>query len=472
MTSSQRPATLSPGTDKARAATGIAARIDRIPAGRFHLRLASIVGSGTFFDGFDAISLAVILPVVVKTFGITLGEAGLIISAGYLGQFAGAIVVGILSDRIGRKRAFLLSLSIIGVLAVCCAFAWSAHSLLVLRLVQGVGLGAEVPIAGTVMNEYLGRTSRGRTGVIYQSLFSWGLFFAPLFALLLTSTSGPETGWRVLLGLGALPLVAVGAGLALLPESPRWLAQHGHLTEADAIVSRMEREATAAGTHLTEPLVGPSVQDRDFSPGEIMRGVYGRRTLLLVVLWFMAFFVTYGYSSWLPTIYVSVGGLNSSFSLILTVTLGAIQVMMCYVVAWLVERVGRQKALVWGFCVSAVGGSFGFVAVVVLGCTAWPVLFTTGIIIGMGIIVPATSLYVYTGELYPTRMRGFATSFTSAFARLASIVSPLVFGFLLGVPDGAGLVFALLGVAGLIGALTMGLGGIETRDKSLEELSP
>lgn len=114
MTSSQIPAHLVPGPERVAAANEIAARIDRIPTGRFHGRLAALVGSGTFFDGFDAIGLAVILPVVVKAFGIGLGEAGLIISAGYLGQFAGTIVVGMLSDRTGRRRAFLLSLSIIG----------------------------------------------------------------------------------------------------------------------------------------------------------------------------------------------------------------------------------------------------------------------------------------------------------------------------------------------------------------------
>ncbi|WIX79221.1 MFS transporter [Amycolatopsis carbonis] len=471
MTRSPTSATLPPGPERARAANEIAARIDRIPTGRFHVRLASIVGFGTFFDGFDAISLAVILPVIVKAFGISLSEAGLIISAGYLGQFVGAIAIGMLSDRIGRRRAFLLSLTIIGVLAVFCALAWNEQSLLVFRLLQGFGLGAEVPIAGTIMNEYLGRKNRGRIGVIYQSLFSWGLFFAPLIALLLTSTLGPGTGWRILLGLGALPLLVVAVGLFTLPESPRWLAQHGRVEEADTTVARMEAEAAAAGKHLDVPPFVPPGEDRGFSPRELIRGRYGRRTALLVVLWFTAFFVTYGYSSWLPTIYVSVGKLNPTSSLTLTVILGAIQVAMCYVVAWFVENVGRKRSLLYGFAISVVGGAFGFVNIVLLGNTTWPILFATGIIIGVGIIFPATSLYVYTGELYPTRMRGFATSVTSSFARLASIVSPLVFGFLLDTAGGAGLVFAVLGVAALIGALTMALGGIETRAKSLEELS-
>ncbi|QRP50849.1 MFS transporter [Amycolatopsis sp. FDAARGOS 1241] len=231
-------------------------------------------------------------------------------------------------------------------------------------------------------------------------------------------------------------------------------------------VTRGGREGPAPA-----PAPAPVAEDRPFIPREVLRGEYGRRTLLLVVLWFLAFFVTYGYSSWLPTIYVSVGKLSATYSLTLTVVLGAMQVLMCYVVAWCVEHLGRKRSLAYGFGLSVAGGLFGFVNIVLLGNTTWPYLFATGIVIGVGIIFPATSLYVYTGELYPTRMRGFATSLTSSFARLASIVSPLVFGFLLGAPGGGGLVFAVLGGAALIGTLTVAFAGIETRAKSLEELS-
>ena len=230
-------------TDASAAAAGspamIAARIDRVPTNRFHVKIASILGTGTFFDGFDAISLAVVLSIVVSAFKISFAEAGLIISAGYVGQFIGAILIGFLADRFGRKKAFIGAMVIFALLSLACAFAWSSTSLLVFRLIQGLGLGAEVPIAGTLINDYLGRKSRCRVAVLYQSAFSWGLFFAPLVALALTTTMAPDLAWRVLLGIGILPLiVAIWAWFAL-PESARWLAERGRNAEADAYVRKM-----------------------------------------------------------------------------------------------------------------------------------------------------------------------------------------------------------------------------------------
>lgn len=460
--------------DQAYAGAGagsITARIDRVPVGRFHVRLASIVGGATFFDGFDAISLAVVLPAVTAAFHIKFAAAGLIISAGYLGQLVGAVVIGALSDRIGRRKAFILSLVVFGVLSLFCALAWGSISLLVFRMVQGIGLGAEVPIAATLINEYLGRRNRGRVSVVYQSLFTWGLFFAPLVALLLTSTVGSVTGWRVLLGLGALPLLlAVWAWFAL-PESARWLADKGRFNEAEVPVARMEEEARRHGRTLEPP--AQHVEETHPSPRlrELFEGRYGSRTLLLAVVWFATFFVTYGFTVWLPTLYVSAGGLPQSGSLVLTVILGAVQVVMAYVVASFVDRLGRKPIFVVGFAIAAFGGLFGFVNLALWHNSGWPVLFTTGVILTVGIMLPTVSLYLYTSELYPTRMRGFATAAASSLSRVASILSPFIFGFLLDGRGGAGAIFAILTVMALIGLVAMWTGGVETRMKRLEEIS-
>jgi putative MFS transporter len=478
MTSPSRPRAADPSTSSAplppsaEAAGQIVARIDRVPTGRFHVRLAAILGGGTFFDGFDAISLAVVLPLVVSTFDISFAQAGLILSAGYVGQFVGALVIGALSDRFGRRNAFIACLALFGALAIPCALAASASSLTVFRLLQGIGLGAEVPIAATLVNEYLGRRNRGRFSVIYQSLFTWGLFFAPLVGLLLTSNMAPEAAWRTLLGLGALPLIIAVVAWFALPESARWLADKGRIDEAERHVSRMERDARAAG-HTLEPVTGsaaPLPQHRT-RLRELFEAPYGSRTLLLGVLWFCTFFVTYGFTVWLPTLYVSVGHLAPTRSLLLTVVLGAIQIAMSYVVAGFVEKLGRRPIFIIGYTIAALGALFGFVNLAVLHQTAWPVLFATGVIMTVGIMLPTITLYLYTSELYPTRIRGFASSSASSLSRVASILSPVIFGFVLSGHGGAGAIFAILAGVALVGMLAMVLGGIETRQKTLEEIS-
>lgn len=456
-----------------RAEAEIVARLDRVPTTKFHLKLASYLGVGTFFDGFDALSLAVVLPLVVQAFGISFAEAGLIISAGYLGQFIGAIAIGFLSDRLGRRPAFVICLAVFGLLSLGCALAWSAQSLLVFRLLQGLGLGAEVPVAATLMNEYLGRRSRGRIGVIYQSTFTWGFFIAPLVALILVQSFGPQLAWRILLGLGALPfLVAVWAWFAL-PESARWLASKGRTDEATKYVSHIEQQAIARGDILPEPDVANTAvsASADFRIREFFSGTYGKRSVMLGVVWFSSFFVVYGFTVWLPSMYVSIGGLAQSGSLVLTLISGGVGLVTVYLVAWMIERLGRKRLLLAGLGIGVIGGLIGVIMVGFLGQTSWPFLFAAGLLITFGMTIPSSILYLYTGELYPTRMRGFATSTASSLNRVASIISPFIIGSLLTVAGGAAAIFGVLAGGALVAFLAVAIGGIETKGKRLEEIS-
>ena len=280
----------------------IAGRLDRIPPNRFHVRLAALLGTGTFFDGFDAISIAVVLTAIVSYFHLSITTASLIVSGGYLGQLVGALVVGALSERIGRRHAFVLCLISFGLLSLLAALSWSSTSLLVFRLLQGIGLGAEVPVAATLMNEYLSTGKRGRIGTLYQSLFAWGLFFPPLVTLLLVAAVGPQSAWRYLFAVGAIPALVGLYAWAKLPESARWLAGRGRLAEAEALVGQVEADARDRGDVLPEPLAVLQPTSGIFRPSELFRGVYRGRTVTLWAAWFFASFINYGCSVWLPTL--------------------------------------------------------------------------------------------------------------------------------------------------------------------------
>jgi MFS transporter, putative metabolite:H+ symporter len=449
----------------------IAGRLDRIPPNGFHVRLAALLGTGTFFDGFDAISIAVVLTAIVSYFHISIGTASLIVSAGYLGQFVGALVVGALSERIGRRRAFVLCLIAFGALSLLAALSWSSTSLLVFRLLQGVGLGAEVPVAATLMNEYLSTRKRGRIGMFYQSLFGWGLFFPPLVTLLLVAAVGPQSAWRYLFAVGAIPALVGLYAWFKLPESARWLAGKGRLAEAEALVGQVEAAAHDRGDILAAPVALPQPTSQDFRPGELFRGVYRGRTVMLWSAWFLASFINYGCSVWLPTLYVRLGGAAPSTSLLLTAFVGGLSALCVLLAALVIDRVGRRRLLITSFAIMLLGAAIGTVGVGVFAWSTLPVLITAGTVVGIGAPLALGPLWIYTGELYPTRMRSWATSAASGMNRAASIISPLIIGAVLTAHGGVSGIFSILLVCALLGVIVMTTMGVETSHRSLEDIA-
>jgi putative MFS transporter len=459
-------------SDDVRSATeDTVARLERLPFGRVHLRAATLLGVGTFFDAFDSLVIASVLTVVVTTFGVGFGSTGVLISSAYVGQFIGAIALGAVAERYGRRNAFVLSLGSFGLLSLAAALSWNFESLLVLRLLQGIGLGAEVPIAGALFNEFVRGRARGRVVMIYESIFSWGILLAPLIGLLFFTLFGPALGWRLLFAFGALPVIAAVIAWYRLPESPRWLAERGRTAEAGALLDEMEADARSRGVVLEPPEVRTSVTARPTRLGELFSPEYRARTVLSWVTWFCGYFILYGFSTWLPTLYVRLGGLPTGGALGLTAAASALYLVEIYVFAYTVDRIGRKPWFVAGFALSVIGAVAGAVAIAI-GLTAWPVLFVAGLLMGLGISPVTAGLYLYTPELYPTRMRAWATSTGSSLNRVASAIGPILVGALLGAGLGLQSVFVSFGAVALIGMVVMAAMGIETKQRVLEELAP
>ena len=450
----------------------IVGRLERLPFSPFKWRVASVLAVGTFFDAYDSAVIGIALAVIVVSFKVTFVTAGLLISGGYVGQFIGALVFGGLAERYGRKPAFVWTLAIFGIFSLFAAFATSFESLLFWRVLQGVGLGAEVPLAGALFNELVRGATRGKVVIIYESAFTWGLLAAPLIGGPLIATLGPNHGWRAMFILGAIPLVVALIAWRSLPESPRWLASRGRIAEADAIVATMEAEARQRGHELPPLPHVPYVETKPTSFGEMFQGIYARRTILSWVQWFTTYFAVYGYAVWLPLLYVRVSGLAPGQAIALTLVPGAVQVVTSYVVAFTIDRVGRKIWFAGGFAVAALAMAGGVVLTVGFGLHNWQVLFGVGFFASLGSGINAIGVYLYTPELFPTRMRAWATSTGSAANRLASAIAPLAIGALLGAGLGIGSVFALLGFVLLIGLVVMLGLGIETKDRVLEDLSP
>src|SRR5665213_2868946 len=232
---------------------GISARIDRLPFLPFHWRIGSILGTGTLFDAFDSLSIGAALTMIIATFHIDYRTGGALISAAFAGQFFGAIAFGYFGEKIGRKWSFVIALSIFGVCSIGAALAQSVNEILIARVIQGVGLGAEVPVAAALFTEFVRGRARGKFILVYESLFAWGIFLGPVAALGCLTAFGPALGWRVLFAIGGIPAPVAIIAAFKLPESARWLASKDRLGEANAIVTRMEDEARSRGNVLQPP---------------------------------------------------------------------------------------------------------------------------------------------------------------------------------------------------------------------------
>lgn len=444
----------------------ISARIERLPMTRKVFWTRNIIGAATFFDGYTVIAIAYAMPVLVKEWGLSPQEIGMILSLGYIGQLVGAIFFGWLAERIGRLHVLLLTILLFVSMDIACLTAWSATSMIVFRFLQGIGTGGEVPVASAYINEYVGARTRGRFFLLYEVMFLLGLVGAGVIGYFLV----PVYGWRAMFIVGLVPSVLMIPLRWFLSESPRWLASRGRYAEADRIVSDLERSATAAGHVLEEPrpLALRPAQAGKGDWRELFRGIYLKRTLMIWPLWFATHVVNNGMATWLPTLYRQVFNLPLSTSLAYGFTTSGAGVVGALTCAMFIDRVGRKRWYTYALLLAAVPlGLLGW-----LGATsATQVLCFAAITYAITQSV-TFSLYLYSAELYPTRIRAIATGFGSAWLRLGSSAGPLVVGAVLSGLGGIQWVFVIFSALILLTGAFVGAFAVETKGRVLEELSP
>ncbi|HXP76035.1 MAG TPA: MFS transporter [Stellaceae bacterium] len=466
-------ATVELGTASQGAVTAddISNRIDRLPFLPFHLRIGSILGVATFFDAFDSLSIGTALTMIVASFHLDYRSVGTLLSAAFAGQFVGALLFGYVSERVGRKWAFVTALAIFSLCSIGVAFAGSVNEIFWARVIQGIGLGAEVPVAAALFTEFVRGSARGLFVMVYESVFVWGLFLAPVAALACLTAFGPALGWRALFAIGGLPIIVAVIAAFVLPESARWLASKGRLSEADATVRRMEEQARRLRKAFlpSKPLTVAGGRTR-FS--ELFRGIYAKRTFVVWSLWFCSYFVSQGFQSWAPTLYMKIGGLPASSAIMLQILTSGIMLGAVYAVAGTIDRVGRVPWFAIGFGLAALGALLGVIVTGPMGMRTWPALLACGIVMGLGSSITGLAVYLYTPELYPTRMRAWATATGSSLNRVGAFTAPLIVGWLLAEYDAIALVFALLMAVALFAMIVILTVGEETKRRALEDLAP
>ncbi len=449
------------------------ARLDRLPFTRAHRRLLVGSGVGWALDAMDVGLISFVMLALAKQWHLDATTLSWIGSIGFVGMAIGASVGGLLADRIGRRQVFAVTLLVYGIATGASALAGSVAALIALRFVVGLGLGAELPVASTLVSEYSPRAIRGRMVVALESFWAVGWILAALIGYLVVPAS-PD-GWRWALAVGVVPTLYAAYVRFGLPESVRFLESRGRHAEAEAAVRTFEaspavfagsqaragaRPATSdgAGAAAAEPPPAAAV-----GPGRLWGPGCRRRTAALWTVWFMVNLSYYGAFIWLPNLIFAQGfSLVKSMEYTLVITLA--QLPGYALAAWLIEVWGRRATLATFLLGSALAaGAFG------LADTA-----TTIIVVGMCLsffnLGAWGALYAVSPEIYPTAIRGAGTGAAAAFGRIASIIAPLSVPYLLGA-GGQPLVFAVFGAAFAVAALAA-LALPEWKDRPLEEAAP
>jgi putative MFS transporter len=444
-------------------AAQLIARMESVPFSRWHTKCRIVMGSATFFDAFNALSLAFALPVLIRLWQISSAEIGMLISVSYVGQLVGALLFSWMAERFGRVRSATAAVALMSVMNLGCALAGNFPALFVCRLIQGVGVGGEMPVAATYISELSKAHGRGKFFLLYELIFPVGLMATGQLGAWLV----PLLGWQSIFWIGAAPGLIITLLVARLPESPRWLISKGRLAEAGAIVQQIEASA-ANGVYTAvaappAPAVSTSERPRW---SEVLSPAYRGRTLIVWTLWAAAYFVTNSLNNWMPSLYTTVYHLGLRESLRAASMLNVAQVAVLLVCAFCIDRIGRRN---WTTASFIAGGALLAILGFVRAYSAFSVMLLATL--SYGIIGSANAvIYLYTPEIYPTRMRAIGTGLGTSWLRIASALGPAAVGVMVGA-TGIGSVFWMFAGVSVIGALAA-TRMIETRDRRLEEIAP
>lgn len=448
-------------------------RLDRLPASREVWRLIILISLGACFEFYDLLQTAYLTPGLVSdgvfkgaargVFGTT--DQALFASVTFAGLFVGTILFAPVADRFGRRTIFTVSLLWYTAASVAMGLQSTALGVDAWRFVGGVGIGVEIVTIDAYISELAPKHVRGRAFAVSQSVqfLSVPVLAFSSWALVPRAPLG-VAGWRWVVFLGSTGAVVVWIIRRRLPESPRWLAQHGRLEEAERVVAEIEARVEARlGRRLPTPDVEEAEERGAARLSEIWSPVYRRRTLMLVVFNFFQTVGFYGFGNWVPTLIAAQGASvtrSLQYSAIIAVAYPA-GPLLCTLVADRVER--KWQIVVACFVTAAFGLLFA-------RQTSPALLVACGVVITLSNNLLSYSYHAYQAELYPTRIRARAVGFVYSWSRLSTVFTSMMIGFFLA-GYGARGVFAFIAGSMALCVVVVAAFGPRTSGLALEEIS-
>lgn len=456
----------------------IAARFDRLPPSRTVWLMVILLSLGGVFEFYDLFFTGYVAPGMVRSglfapeslgFFSALGSFkvagfGTFVFSTFAGLWVGALAFGQVADRCGRRQVFTWSLIWYVICTTIMAFQTTGLGLNLWRFAAGIGIGIELVTIDTYISELIPSGERGRAYAVNQVITFSAVPVVAFLAYVLKDTQPLGLDyWRVVILIGSIGAVVVWYLRRAIPESPRWLARHGRIEEAERIVGDIERRVAAEkGIVLPPPQpLQPEKAGRG-SLGEVLRSPYLKRTVALSIFNMAQVIGFYGFAAWVPTLLVS-RGVHVTSSLAYAFVIALANPFGPLLGVWFADKLERKTQIVVSL------STMGIVIVLFSQASSAVFLIALGVLFTLASNVMSFAYHGYQAELYPTRIRARAIGFVYSWSRLSAAFAGLAIGVLL---HGYGVqgVAAFIGISMLI-AIAMILLGPRTRGLALEDIN-
>ncbi|MDR3098083.1 MAG: MFS transporter [Paraburkholderia sp.] len=402
-----------------------------------------VCGSSVLFEGYDVGSLGAVLPALAadRHWSLTPMQLGALGSYALAGMFFGGMAIGTLGDLLGRRRMLLACVALFSLTMAGAALAPTPFWFGLCRFLGGLGLGGVIPVAAALTIEYSPPARRSFNYGMMYSGYSLGILCAALAAMALL----PAWGWRGVMAVGALPLLALVPMARALPESLEYLAARGRQSEAKALAARLG----VTGEHLVAQ--SASTHERA-GLRDVVAAIFARRRLRATVCFWIALFcgmlLVYGLNTWLPMIMRKQGyDLGSSLTFLLVFSLTS----ACggVVLGKIADRFGARATVALAYAVGALA------IAALMTRNALVVSYALVALAGIGSISASLILTGHLTHFYPSHARGAATGWALSFARFGAMCGPLMGGYIASVGANWSWNFVAFAVTGLVAALAV-----------------
>jgi MFS transporter, AAHS family, 4-hydroxybenzoate transporter len=438
----------------------VAAVIDRVPVGRLQWTTIALCGLVAILDGFDTQAIAFVAPLIAKDLQLEMSVFGPVFGAGLLGLTVGALTLGPVADRRGRKPVVIVSTLVFGAFSLLTPFIESLNGLMIMRFLTGLGLGGAMPNIIALTSEYSPKARRATLVTLMFCGFPLGAVLGGLISAQLMA----KYGWPIVFYMGGvLPLVLLPFLALWLPESIRYLVARGTAHErALAILRRVDPAGGYRdGTHCVLP-----EQSSEGSPvSQLFAGGRAFGTGLLWVVFFCNLLILYFLINWLPSV-LQQAGMPIERAIIATVVLNAGGIVGGLALGGLVDR--RQP---FGILTLAYAAAAASVAIIGLAAMASiPVLMLVIFAAGFFVIGSQYCMNALAANYYPTTLRSTGVGWALGIGRIGSIIGPVVGGAMIAGGWHTGQLFFATAMPALLSSVAVFLIGQQVRSqRSMDE---